>query len=90
MLGALRTPPNFNNEDTYLPNGLQRAYRFPNATSVAAEPASAALDRLFATAWAREKTQPVALADDPEFVRRIYLDLIGRIPTGDTVSCSIS
>jgi TonB-linked SusC/RagA family outer membrane protein len=36
MLGALRTPPNFDNEDTYLPNGLQRAYRFPNATSVAA------------------------------------------------------
>lgn len=35
MLGALRTPPNFDNEDTYLPNGLQRAYRFPNATSVA-------------------------------------------------------
>ena len=36
MLGALRTPPNFDNADTYLPNGLQRAYRFPNATSVAA------------------------------------------------------
>lgn len=36
MLGALRTPPDFNNEDTYLPNGLQRAYRFPNATSIAA------------------------------------------------------
>src|SRR3954468_16000105 len=35
MLGALRTPPNFNNENTYLPNGLQRAYRFPNATSIA-------------------------------------------------------
>jgi TonB-linked SusC/RagA family outer membrane protein len=36
MLGALRTPPNFNNADTYLPlSGLQRAYRFPNATSVA-------------------------------------------------------
>jgi TonB-linked SusC/RagA family outer membrane protein len=36
MLGALRTPPDFNNEDTYLANGLQRAYRFPNATSIAA------------------------------------------------------
>jgi TonB-linked SusC/RagA family outer membrane protein len=36
MLGALRTPPSFNNTDTYLPNGLQRAYRFPNATSIAA------------------------------------------------------
>ncbi len=35
MLGALRTPPNFNNQDTYLPNGLQRAYRFPDATSLA-------------------------------------------------------
>src|SRR5256714_429864 len=34
MLGALRTPPNFNNTDTYLANGLQRAYRFPNASSV--------------------------------------------------------
>ncbi|HET7613569.1 MAG TPA: TonB-dependent receptor, partial [Gemmatimonadaceae bacterium] len=36
MLGALRTPPDFNNEDAYLPNGLQRAYRFPNASSIAA------------------------------------------------------
>jgi TonB-linked SusC/RagA family outer membrane protein len=35
MLGALRTPPDFNNENTYLPNGLQRAYRFPNASSIA-------------------------------------------------------
>jgi TonB-linked SusC/RagA family outer membrane protein len=35
MLGALRTPPNFDNEDTFLPNGLQRPYRFPNATSLA-------------------------------------------------------
>ena len=35
MLGALRTPPNFDNSDTYLPNGLQRAYRFPNASSLA-------------------------------------------------------
>lgn len=35
MLGALRTPPDFNNEDTYLANGLQRAYRYPAATSVA-------------------------------------------------------
>jgi TonB-linked SusC/RagA family outer membrane protein len=36
MLGALRTPPDFNNQDSYLPNGLQRAYRFPNASSIAA------------------------------------------------------
>src|SRR5262249_2707197 len=44
-----------------------------------------AIDRLFAAAWARDRIQPAALADDPEFVRRIYLDLIGRIPTRDEV-----
>jgi TonB-linked SusC/RagA family outer membrane protein len=35
MLGALRTPPNFNNEESYLANGLQRPYRFPDASSLA-------------------------------------------------------
>src|SRR2546423_844184 len=33
LLGALRTPPAFNNEDYLTSGGLQRPYRFPNATS---------------------------------------------------------
>ena len=36
MLGALRTPPSFNNEDTYNEQGLQRTFRFPNPSSVEA------------------------------------------------------
>jgi TonB-linked SusC/RagA family outer membrane protein len=36
LLGALRTPPAFNNEPYLNELGLQRAYRFPNATSVEA------------------------------------------------------
>jgi hypothetical protein len=36
MLGALRTPPSFNNEDTYTAAGLQRTFRFPNPGSVEA------------------------------------------------------
>lgn len=36
MLGALRTPPEFNNENTYTPGGVQRTYRFPNPGSEAA------------------------------------------------------
>jgi Protein of unknown function (DUF1549)/Protein of unknown function (DUF1553) len=56
-----------------------------SSTCLAVESASTAIDRLFTAAWAREKIQPAALADDPEFVRRIYLDLIGRIPTHDEV-----
>ena len=35
MLGAMRTPPNYNNLDTYTPSGLQRPYRFPEPTSIA-------------------------------------------------------
>jgi TonB-linked SusC/RagA family outer membrane protein len=33
FLGALRTPPNFNNEDYLTASGLQRPYRFPNPSS---------------------------------------------------------
>ncbi|HEY4732905.1 MAG TPA: SusC/RagA family TonB-linked outer membrane protein [Gemmatimonadaceae bacterium] len=36
MLGALRTPPSFNNTDTYNDVGLQRTFRFPNPSSVEA------------------------------------------------------
>ena len=36
LLGALRTPPAFNNENYLTDRGLQRTYRFPNATSVEA------------------------------------------------------
>lgn len=37
LLGALRSPPSFNNEDTYTSSGLQRTFRFPNPTSIAAQ-----------------------------------------------------
>src|SRR4051812_47769211 len=36
LLGALRTPPAFNNGDYLTDRGLQRTYRFPNPTSVEA------------------------------------------------------
>lgn len=34
LLGALRTPPAYNNEDYLTAGGLQRPYRFPNPTSI--------------------------------------------------------
>ncbi len=40
LLGALRTPPAFNNENYLTPTGLQRPYRFPNATNVDAFPSA--------------------------------------------------
>ena len=47
MLGALRTPPNYNNADTYTASGLQRPYRFPEPTSVSVMQASAYYDNPF-------------------------------------------
>ncbi len=43
--------------------------------------AAAEIDALLAKDWAANNLTPNAPADDNVFVRRIYLDLVGRIPT---------
>ena len=47
----------------------------------AAMQASEAIDHLIETRWRERKIQGNAVCDDRAFVRRIYLDLLGRIPT---------
>lgn len=42
---------------------------------------AAAIDRLFEAAWSAEKVQPAERASDSEYLRRLYLDLAGRIPS---------
>lgn len=42
---------------------------------------SARIDALLAARWAAAKVRPVPIADDGEFLRRVSLDLIGKIPT---------
>ncbi len=49
----------------------------------AAPSASAQVDALLAADWQKEKLSPNAPISDEVFVRRIYLDVIGRIPTRD-------
>ena len=39
------------------------------------------IDRLLAAKWAEAKVQPARAADDAEYLRRVYLDLIGQLPT---------
>ena len=56
------------------------------AASVAAEEAAAdalaaRIDKHLEVFWARNKIKPTDPADDAEFLRRIYLDLVGRIPS---------
>lgn len=60
-----------------------------SATAVAADEAAApmsvaetaaAVDQVFAVSWSDEGVTPAKVASDSEFLRRLYLDLAGRIP----------
>jgi hypothetical protein len=51
-------------------------------TVQAEEPAlRSVIDTQIAAAWDREKITPAGLADDATFLRRVYFDLVGTIPT---------
>jgi hypothetical protein len=51
-----------------------------SAEAIDAAALSARIDQLIAARWQAEHVKPAPVADDAEFVRRIYLDLAGRIP----------
>ena len=51
----------------------------------AEKPLRTLIDAEVRAAWEREKIAAPALADDATFLRRIYLDLLGTIPTHDEV-----
>ena len=52
-----------------------------DATAPANKPQlRAEIDRYVAEAWAKQSITPADGASDEEFVRRVYLDLLGRIP----------
>jgi hypothetical protein len=57
------------------PDGL-RAAAVGDARALAAQ-----IDRLLAAGWAEAKVRPAPPADDAEYLRRVYLDLVGKIPT---------
>ena len=46
-----------------------------------AQTLTARIDAVLAARWAEAKIRPAAIADDGEFLRRVSLDLIGKIPT---------
>ncbi len=45
-------------------------------------PTSAAIDRALSAAWQSTDIAPTEIADDAEFLRRVYLDLTGKISFG--------
>src|SRR5262249_9132393 len=49
---------------------------------------AAKIDEYIAATWKAKGVKPSAKADDREFLRRLFLDLGGRIPkTGEAIDC---
>jgi len=63
--------------------GAEVARKGPKASQSARDARALAsrIDRLLYEKWAEAKTAPVGPADDAEFLRRVCLDLVGKIPT---------
>jgi hypothetical protein len=66
LAGAIQASPLFRKSSWQPPKGLS---------------ASLAIDLLIEKRWRELKVKPSALCDDRTFVRRVYLDVAGRIPT---------
>jgi hypothetical protein len=53
----------------------------PPKPSAEAAALTARIDSMLASAWTANKIEPADASSDGEFIRRVYLDLAGRIPT---------
>jgi len=53
----------------------------PEVTRLTAPQLAAEIDKLFAASWKEQQVAPAATASDDEFLRRVYLDVTGKIPT---------
>jgi hypothetical protein len=61
-------------------SGAARAAEVDSPAVRDARALSARVDQMLAERWDEDKIQPVDIAGDAEFMRRVYLDLTGRIP----------
>jgi hypothetical protein len=58
----------------------------PSAARREAQVLTERIDRFLSASWAEAKIQPAPAADDAEYLRRVDLDLVGKIPTASEAS----
>src|SRR5262245_47870467 len=64
------------------PSAAADPQKFPRPEpSAKAAALSARIDEMLAATWSAQKITPAETASDAEFLRRVYLDLAGRLPT---------
>jgi hypothetical protein len=63
------------------PAGARGEPKTPASSGMDARALTARIDSVLASRWAAAKVHPAPIADDGEFLRRVCLDLIGKIPT---------
>src|SRR5260370_32671657 len=62
-------------------SGSEKALIKPSRTVEEASALAMRVDQLLASKWQEAQVEPSDLTDDAEFMRRVYLDVAGRIPT---------
>jgi hypothetical protein len=72
-------------KDTTPKQRLETAHSLTGDKQVNAHALAKLIDQDILKRLTQEKAQPAAVADDAEFLRRVYLDLVGVIPPADKV-----
>jgi hypothetical protein len=54
-------------------------------TAAAPLPVTSSIDDLMRAEWAKENVTPAPKVDDARWLRRVYIDLVGRVPPSDRV-----
>src|SRR5206468_1231869 len=77
---AVKPPEVVRTDDHEDVDGRTRKSEAPPGPSTAPELRPADLDALIAKSLLASKTEPSPITTDEEFIRRLYLDVLGRLP----------
>ncbi len=85
MRQALRMLPTLLLTASVMPVNAQTPRRQADFTTGVSDPVVDFINEQIRTGWEDNEVRPSPMADDAEWLRRVHLDIVGRIPSADTV-----